>query len=115
MTESDPKPANATTQSPKPAAPAAKKPAARWFDDEMAVPIRKLLFRESIDVPTEQGIRSLVSTERPGKPRYAIAWLPRAGVYLVRVTESRPAGMPVQHALTFTIPESWAIAEHETA
>lgn len=104
---------NAVPQSAKPpATPPASKPktAPRALDETDAVPVRRLMFRESVDVPGEQGVRALTNTERSGKPSYQILWLPRVNVYLVRASELRGGGVR-QLMQTFTIPEAWAIAD----
>lgn len=109
---------NETTTAAKPAptkpSPAPTKTAPRALDETDAVPVRKLMFRESVDVPGEQGVRSLAALERPGKPLYQILWLPRVNVYLVRATELRGPGSR-QPTHTFTIPNAWAIAELDLA
>lgn len=94
----------------KATAPAAAKSIPRALDETDAVVVRKLMFRESIDVPGEQGIRSVAGTDRPGKPHYRILWLPRVNVYLVRASELRgPDNRQPTH--TFMVPHAWAIAE----
>lgn len=95
-----------------PTKPAPAKVVPRALDETDAVVVQRLLFRESVDVPGEQGIRSIGTHDRMGKPRYQILWLPRVNVYLVRAWELRPAS-DARPTHTFTIPCLWAIAELE--
>jgi hypothetical protein len=101
MTDSD------TTQPNKPAT----KPKPAQLDTGEGIRVKTLYFRESVDLPTEQQVRRISTLPREAKPRYQIVWLPRAQVYYVRAFDAfneKPTTM-------FTIPQDWAIAEHEVA
>ena len=95
-------------------APPNSKPARFKLDEQDGIPIRQLWFRESIDTPNGDSIRKMVGGPRDGdKPNYQITWLPRASMYLVRSSCRKVPSAPLVLTHTFTIPEGWAIAEHE--
>ncbi len=83
------------------------------IDTEGAVRVAKLSFRDSIDVPGEQGVRYLTTQERQGKPKYEMLWLPRCGRFLVRASVRKRFAGPWERTPEFTLPDEWAIAEHE--
>lgn len=96
-------------QSKSPQPKAAK---SRALDETDAVRVTKLSFYESVDVPGEQGVRSLPTNARSGKPLYEIVWLPRVNKYLVRSFDQRPnKANLLMH--TFLIDGSRALAELE--
>lgn len=89
----------------------APKQAAKPPIEEGAIRVRSLTFATGINLPSgidDQQAMRMSEAPRPGKPSYAISFLPRVDKYLVRVFPADRKGPPSH---TLLIPGAWAVAE----